>query len=156
MEPVLARLVGITLQNHRLHIVVQNVLWNSAEEGEGITVALPHGLVAHVVRELDIKHPVVAQHGNKDVQRSMTGAHRAPVNLYLLTGLPLEADSGFCNDRLLFCPQEVTQQGQGIPITLLPDFPVDDGRSNPVRMRVRDASADLILPGIQQRGRFCP
>ena len=113
IEAMLTRLISITLQHNRLHVVIQHFLWHAAEEPKGVAVTAFHRFVSQIVCELDVKHPAVSQYGNKDVKRSVSTAHRPLIDLHLSSPLGFNADSLLSGCRGMLCTVEVTQQRQG-------------------------------------------
>ncbi|SQY59687.1 Uncharacterised protein [Escherichia coli] len=150
MEPVLTGLVGITLQHHRFHIVVQDFPRYTTEEAERIAVTGFQGVVAHVVSELDVQHPAVSQNGDEHMQGGLAVSHGSPVNLHLPPGLGFEANARFCLCWQGLFADELSQDSQPSTIALLHDFPGNNGCRDFVGMRIADPFRDVITVFIEQ------
>jgi len=83
--------VGVTLQDGRLQIIVQDSAWNAAQIGEGVDVSSKEVLQALIKEELEIAGAAVGERENEagEAPASATDAEfseRSPIDLSLLAG----------------------------------------------------------------------
>lgn len=107
MKTMLARTVGIPLQYHGAHVVVEHLFGHPFKELERMLVTASKHLEAFTGHELDVGSPACAQSRHEGGKRVLAAPDDVPVDLHLLAVLGLKTLHDFRDFHGLERSQEV-------------------------------------------------
>lgn len=143
--------VGVTLDNHRLGVVQQDLLGNAAEVLERLPKATHEGLRILVVGEAHVARPAEAERRHERQQRIAAAPDHREVCLHLLAGRRLEA-----HDRIVGHALERRdvrlELADASGVASFADFPQQHRRRDPVRPGCLDPPVQILVKLIELAG----
>src|SRR3990167_7548657 len=148
MPAMLARAIGIALDDDGLGIIEQQLVRHSAEVDQGLANTGEPGLAVLAIEEADVGGAAIAERGNQGLERLAASADGGEVDLHLLAGAGLEA-----HDRVstpwLARANERLQLADAAGVTLLADLAEQNRRRNPEGTGRLDALAEVGMERLQ-------
>ncbi len=156
MEAVHAATVGVTLDHHRAHVVVEDLDGHATERQQRVLVASDQGLDAFVVAELHIGRAAPSERRDEQLELPVPASHRCPVGLHLMARLGLEAHYRLCRRRWQEAAHELLQPRLAAVVAARLDLAVEHHGGDSVGSGRLHPFDDVVLVRVELLGRFRP
>ncbi len=149
MKAVHVATVGIALQHHRLHVVIEHLVRHAGKEAKRVVMSCKQRLQLLVVTELNIGRPAPAKRADEHLELVGTTPDRRPICLHLATrfGFKPHHRIGLGNG-----PQATHECLEARVATVVAaglDLAQKDRCRDHIRCRRLHPTSDVILVGVQ-------